>query len=504
MRFIVGGIMHETHTFSSEPTTLATLATVRDEELWRYAGTNHSLGGALDGCRGLGIEVAPTLLADGISSGIPDRDTFETLVDELTRRIAAALPADGVVLNLHGAMVAEGYPDAEAEIARRIRAVVGDEVPIAVTLDFHANIGQEMIDAIDILTTYDTYPHVDAADRAREAVALLRRTALGEIRPTLALVKPPLMPVPQAQFTARPPFATLFERAFELEKDGSALSITVAGGFAYADVPAAGMSIVVTTDDNPALARTHANELASMAWEMRAEMEVNNVPPAEAVAQAIAAPEGPVVLVDVGDNIGGGTPGDGTELLAELLRQGDQGAVMVIADRGAAAACTSAGIGTELELRVGGKTDHRHGDPCPVRGTVVSLSNGRWVHDGPENAGVPVEMGPTAVLKVGGVHLNLTSTKCMPGDLQQLRSQGIEPTVQRIIVVKAAVRWRGGYGPIAKDAIHVDTPGLGSVDLSRFEFHSVRRPLFPLDRGNFWTSRGQERHPNADSRPSPS
>jgi microcystin degradation protein MlrC len=488
MRFIVGGIMHETHTFSSERTTLDSLATVRGEEFWRYSGTNHSLGGTLDGCRSMGIDVAPTLLADGISSGTPDRETFETLLDDLTRRIAAGLPADGVVLNLHGAMVAEGYPDAEAEIARRVRAVVGDRIPIAVTLDFHANIGQEMIDVIDILTTYDTYPHVDAADRAREAVTLLHQTVLGEIRPTMTLVKPPLMPIPQAQFTARPPFATLFARAFELEAAGRALTITIAGGFAYADVPTAGMSIVVTTANDPQLAKDLATELGSMAWAMRDQMEIQNVPPAEAVARAIAAPEGPVMLVDVGDNIGGGTPGDGTVLLAELLHQGAQRAVIVIADREAASASSMAGVGSEVELVVGGKTDRRHGDPCPIRGTVEALSDGRWVHEGPENAGVPVDMGPTAVLRVDGVLLMLTWTKCMPGDLQQLRSQRIEPTEQHIIVVKAAVRWRGGYGPIARDAIHVDTPGLGSVDLSRFEFRSVRRPIFPLDRGDFWPS----------------
>jgi microcystin degradation protein MlrC len=488
VRFIVGGIMHETHTFSSERTTLASMSTVRGDELWRYAGTNHSLGGTLDGCRNMGIDVTPTLLADGISSGIPDRETFETLLDELTRRIAAGLPADGVVLNLHGAMVAEGFPDAEAEIARRVRAVVGERTPIAVTLDFHANIGQEMIDMIDILTTYDTYPHVDAADRAREAVALLHRTVLGEIRPTMTLVKPPLMPVPQAQFTSKPPFATLFARAFELEESGSALTITIAGGFAYADVPTAGMSIVVTTDNDPRLAEDLATELASLAWAMRDQMVVHNVPPAEAVARAIAAPEGQVMLVDVGDNIGGGTPGDGTVLLAELLRQRAQQAVIVIADREAVAACSKAGVGSDVELMVGGKTDRRHGDPCPIRGTVQALSDGHWVHEGPENAGVPVDMGPTVVLQVDGVLLVLTSTKCMPGDLQQLRSLGIEPVEQHIIVVKAAVRWRGGYGPIAKDAIHVDTPGLGSVDLSRFEFRSVRRPIFPLDHGDFWTS----------------
>jgi microcystin degradation protein MlrC len=128
-----------------------------------------------------------------------------------------------------------------------------------------------------------------------------------------------------------------------------------------------------------------------------------------------------------------------------------------------------------------------------VRGEVVFIGDGRWVHEGPENAGVPVSMGPTVRLRVGGVNLVLTSTKSMPGDLQQLRSVGIEPTEQHIIVVKAAVRWRGGYGPIARAAIHVDTPGLGSVDLTRFDYQAIRRPIFPLDTGDFWQGAGAKR-----------
>jgi microcystin degradation protein MlrC len=488
MRLITGGIMHETHTFSAEPTTIESLSVVaRGEELLAFAGVNHSLGGVIDGCRELGIELIPTFFADGTSTGTPDRQTFETLVGELCQRIAAALPADGVVLTLHGAMVAEDFPDAEAEIARRVRAVVGPALPIAVTLDLHANIGQAMVDQVDVVTTYDTYPHTDAAERAKEAVALLARTIRGEIHPTMALAKPPLMPVPQAMATASGPFKTIFDRAFAMERSGEALTVTVAGGFAYADVPEAGVSFLVTTDDDPAAARRLADELAALAWSLRGEMIVRNTPPAQAVAEAIAFPDGPVMLVDVGDNIGGGTPGDGTVLLAELLAQDAQDAAIVIADAEAARAAHAAGIGATVRLSVGGKTDRLHSDPVAVTGRVRLLSDGRWVHEGPENAGVPVDMGPTAVVRCGGVDLVLTSRKSMPGDQQQLKSVGIDPPRQHIIVVKAAVRWRGGFEAIARHAIYADTPGLGSVDLSRFPYRNIRRPIFPLDAETEWS-----------------
>ena len=484
MRLIAGGIMHETHTFSAEPTTVESLNVVaRGDELLAFAGVNHSLGGVIDACHERGIDLVLAFFADGVSTGIPDRQTFETLVGELCARIADALPADGIVLTLHGAMVAEGAPDAEAEIVRRVREVAGSDLPIAVTIDLHANIGQAMVDQVDVITTYDTYPHVDAAERAREAVDLLARTIQGEIRPTMALAKPPLMPVPQAIATGEGPFKTLFERAHDMERAGEALTVTVAGGFAYADVPEAGVGLLVTTDGDVDAAQRLADELAALAWSLRHDMIVRNAPPVEAVAEAIAFPEGPVMLVDVGDNIGGGTPGDGTVLLAELLAQDAQGATVVIADAEAVQEAFKTGIGGTVRTAVGGKTDRLHGDPVPVEGRVRLLCDGQWVHEGPENAGVPVDVGPTAVLRCGGVNLVLTTRKSAPGDQQQLKSVGIDPVRQHIIVVKAAVRWRGGFGPIARHAVYADTPGLGSVDLHRFPYQHIRRPIFPLDLG---------------------
>jgi microcystin degradation protein MlrC len=486
MRFAIGGIVNETNTFAG-PVGHEAFLQLRGEACLSYAGTNHSLGGAIDGCCHLGIEPIPTLYADAFASGRPSRTAFRALLDELAGRIADAAPLDGVILTLHGAMTAEDHPDAEATIAQRIRAVVGPAVPIAVTLDFHANIGQPMVDAVEIVTTYDTYPHRDEADRAREAVALLARTARGEIRPTAALVKPPMMPVPQAQHTEVPPFKDLIDAAHEMERR-DALTVTVAGGFPYADVPIAGTGFLVITDGQPAVARSLANGLARQAWASREAMRVRNMPVEQAVAAAIAHPEGPVMLVDVGDNIGGGTPGDGTVILAELLRQRARRAVMIIADRDAVACAVQAGVGGPVQTAVGGKTDAWHGAPVPIRGTVRTISDGHWVHEGPEWAGVPVEMGRTAVIQVDGVTLVVTERPTAPGDQQQFKSLGIAPEEQQIIVVKAAVRWRGGYGTIAKRAIHVDTPGLGSADLTRFPYRHVRRPIWPLDPETAWVS----------------
>ncbi len=486
MRLITGGIMHETHTFSAEPTPEAVWVITRGEECWRYAGTNHSLGGTIDGSRAHGVELVPTFFAHATASGPVDADTFERFAAEITKGIADTLPADGVVLNLHGAMVAKGVPDGELEILRRVRAVTGPDLPIAVTLDLHANTSEDLIGLATIIVGYDTYPHVDINERAQEAVGLLVRTIRGEISPTTGFSSPPLMPVPQAMNTSVHPFKTLFDRVFALEGDGSALSITLAGGFAYADTPAAGLSVIAITDGDQGAADRIARDIAGEAWNLRHDMVITNVPVPEAVAQAIAWPEGPVVLVDVGDNIGGGTPGDGTVILAELLRQGAEKAVVVIADPVSVQEAMRAGIGAAVSLTVGAHADRLHGDPLPITGTVRLLSDGKWVHEGPENAGVPVNSGPTAVIDVAGNSVVLTSIKIAPGDLQQLKSVGIDPEKQHILVVKAAIRWRGGYLPITKHHIDVDTPGLGSVNLANFTFHDIRRPIFPLDLDAEW------------------
>ena len=476
--------MHETHTFSKVITTESDYAIRRGDEVNVYAGTNHSAGGVIDECRNRGIELVHTLQTKTVTSGPPRQHTFERMLDELVTRIQDALSADGIVLTLHGAMVAEGYPDAELEIVRRVRDVAGPQMPIAVTLDFHANISAEMVDLATIVVGYDTYPHVDIAERAREAVRLLEATAAGAISPVMKITKPPLMPVPQAQHTSTGPFQELLERAHELEDQGGVLSITVAGGFAYADIPDAGMSLVAITNGDHDTAQRISTELADLAWSLRDHMLVSNTPPDQAVREAIAvSPEdGPVILVDVSDNIGAGSPGDGTVMLRELLSQGAREATVVVADAEAASEAIKAGVGQQVRISVGGKVDRLHGEPVELEGHVRLLFDGRWVHEGPENAGVPVESGPTAVVRSEGVNVVLTSVKTAPGDLQQLKSVGIDPARQRIIVVKSAVRWRGGYEPIAGRVVHVDTPGICGAELSRLTYQHVRRPIFPLDR----------------------
>lgn len=274
----------------------------------------------------------------------------------------------------------------------------------------------------------------------------------------------------------------LYDLADEMGTDPRVISISVFAGFPFADIPDAGLGIYVVTDSDPALAEANAEELARVAWEHRGEFIHTALPVKEAVAKALGAEGQPIVLADMADNTGGGAAGDGTEILRELLRIGARGAVVAcLWDPGAVRECVEAGVGSRVTLEVGGKVDDRHGAPVRVTGTVRTLSDGRFVHRGPMMRGLPGRLGTTAVLDVDDVKVILMSYRWQTLDPEMIRFVGLDPLAHKILVVKSTIHYRAAFGPIAKEIIEVDAPGLSSSNLSRFEFKRIRRPIFPLD-----------------------
>jgi microcystin degradation protein MlrC len=482
----IGGISHESNTFATFPTDLEKFqqsGIYRGEEIApAVSTTNTQAAGFVTAGQELGFDLIPTLLTGATPGGMVTRDAFESLLGEMLDRIRAAGKIDGVLLSLHGAMVAEGYDDADGHILRSVREIVGSEVPVAVSFDLHANMTPLRLEHTSIIVGYDTYPHVDCFDRGREAAILLHRMLQGEIHPVSAISRPLLVPVPLAQFPVHPPMRTVMERTFEIERDPKVLAVFVSPGFAYADVEHAGFSVTVNVDGDRDYAQKKADEIAGIAWELREGFRVHRPTPAESVAEAIASPEWPVILVDVGDNVGGGSAGDGTALLDELLHQGAQDAVMMIADPEAVGRAIEAGVGSTITMEVGGKADRLHGAPVVVTGRVRLLSDGTYRHRGPAHGGAGGgSMGRTAVLVSEGVQLILTEWRTPPFSIQPLYAVGINPAEQRILVVKAALAHKAAYDPITRRTIEADTPGITGMTLSRFAFKKIRRPIFPLD-----------------------
>ena len=304
------------------------------------------------------------------------------------------------------------------------------------------------------------------------------------------------------QETDREPMRSLMALAREAERRPGLLSVSLMAGFPYADVPAMGPSVIAVADGDRAAAQDVADELAGRMWEARRELFVPCPGPEEAVRLALASDRRPVVLVDLGDNVGGGSAGDGTVLLAELLRQRAAGAVVVLHDPDAVGAARQAGPGGRFERAVGGRVDRLHGDPVRGPGRGRSLHDGTWVEDQPRHGGRRFnDQGPTAVVTIDGPNtLVLNSLRTPPFSLGQLTSLGIDPARQAILVVKAAVAYKAAYGPIAGRVIEVDTPGLTAIDPARFTFRHIRQADVPARRLTRVPSRPESENPVAAER----
>lgn len=488
MRIAMGGLLQEVNTFSRAATRLQDFAIDRgDELLSKWERAHHEIGGFIEGITLAGFEPVPLLMARAVPAGKVTGEAFDSLVDELASRITDARPLDGVLLALHGAMAAEDYPDADAEILRRLRELLGAEFPLVVTHDLHANISQDAARHPTALLVYKTYPHIDQRHLGRQAADILARILRGEVRPVQSLSKPPMVLNLVRQNTNAEPVKSIMAAAREMERTPGVLAASLALGYQYADVEEVGPAAIVVTDGDLQLARTEAERLSNMLWEARDQLRFRLPDAAEAVREAIASDARPVILVDMGDNIGGGSAGDGTILLRELLDQGAKGWLVVLADPEAVQRAVEAAIGESLTLEVGGKKDGMHGEPVEVMGRVKSVHDGRYIETEPRHGGMRYhDQGLTAVLEVearvpeDSSYVVLTTNRQVPFSLQQIRSLGLDPTERRMIVVKSTIAFRAAYEPIAGRIIEVDTPGLTSVNPTRFTYEHVRTPLWGL------------------------
>jgi microcystin degradation protein MlrC len=462
-------LWQETNTYSSRPTTLEDFAGFEllhgEAVAEQHRRTRSVIAGMLDAD---GFELVPIFSAGAWPAGPADRDTLEELFDRLERELLAAGRLDGILLNLHGAMVCEGVDDVELETVRVVRKVVGG-VPMVAVHDLHGNPSPGLVNNCEIIIAYDTYPHVDMYERGMEAAALLAEMLEGhELRTVVGKV--PLLSCPLAQATAEPPMRDLQAKALQLADEAGMRRISLLPGFAYSDVERAGFSVLVVHDADR---RTDAQEVAeALCAEVDARREdfaLARDDPATAVRKAIAAPQGPVLIADVADNIGGGSPGDGTAILAELFAQQADGAVVLMTEPDLAREAARVGEGGEVDTDVGAKTDNLHGSPVRVRGQVRAVTDGRYRSGGTWMTGRQFCMGTTAVVDANGITLVAMERATPPFHGEQLTSVGIQAAKAKIIAVKGAVAWRAAYGEIAAEIIEVDTPGICPLDPSVLE-----------------------------------
>jgi len=494
---LVAGFSHETNTFATTPTDREIFQERQeyfgDEIPEKLAGTNTQIGGTMDVADELGVDLRYTVAAAAVPGGVVTEDTYEFYTDEILAGVRDhADDLDGVMLALHGAMVPEGMDDGEGPLASRVREIVGEEVPIAVTLDLHGNITDELVAEADLLVAYESYPHVDMGDTGRTGMRLLYRTMRGETDPTMHIERPPMLCYGPLQNTMEGPMAEVMAKAREYEERDDVLKVNVFPGFHQADVPSMGFSIPVVADGDPEVAREVSREMAEYVWGRREDFVGDYPEPPEAVAEArqLAADldedDGPVVMADVGDNPGGGGAADGTTVLREMLDQGLTNAgFAIIRDPESVEQCVAAGVGERVTLTLGGKTDDMHGDPiADVDGYVKTITDGEFENTGPMGTGSENHLGRGVHLQCGrddGVSVILTENRMQPLDAEIWRHVGIQPERLDVLTVKSTNHYRADYEPMASHVIPINSIGLVAMDPTKFDFEHVRRPQYPLD-----------------------
>jgi microcystin degradation protein MlrC len=498
MRLLLATLSHETNTFSPVPTKLerfcrnGTTLLAGEAAIEFYRGTGTCMGGYLDVAEDLGAEIVVPLCASAPPSGPVDSEAYETFCRMITDAVAQG-GFDALWLDLHGAMVTERFDDGEGELLRRIRTI-DPHTPLCVAYDMHANVFDAMVSTAQIVTGYQTYPHIDQKRTAERAAHALLRVLREEVKPTLAWGNAPMLPHVMAQGTHQAPNKDLQSLCKSWEASGRALAASLFVGFPHADVPMAGLSAVVVTDNDPDAAQAMVDELLSTAWQARREF-MFDIEPLEASvgrAKALAAPgQLPVVLLDHYDNCASGGTMDTTDTLREIIRQDlDDVVFFGIYDPDAVAQAVEAGVGATITLSIGAKLPMPQlpvaSSPLTVTGTVQTISSGAFKLKGGLTPGLQIYMGRTAVLDTGKVQIVLLSRHIEPTAQEMLQVLGIDPARKKYVAIKSRVHWRADLGKIAREIVECAGVGVCTSDYGQLSFRKVRRPVFPLDPDLKW------------------
>lgn len=478
VRLFTAGLATETNSFSPIPTG-------RDS----FAGCYLARGGVEEPAplfaaplvefrrlaRARGWQVAEGLCTFAEPAGLTTRVAYESLRDELLADLRAALPVDAVLLSLHGGMIADGYDDCEGDLLGRVRALVGPEVPIGAELDPHCHLSPAMLAHATALICFKHYPHVDFVERAHELFAIIADAVEGKVRPHMASFDCQMI---GGYHTTIEPMRGYVERLAEREREPGVLSISVAQGFPWGDVPEAGTRLLVVTDDRPARGQALAAELGRELIALRGQTFRRSYRLDEALARLPTCPPGPVVFGDIADNTGAGAPGDATFILAELLRRGlDSVALACLYDPGAVALARAAGPGARLELRLGGKLGPMSGPPLDLRVEVRAVTEA--LYQGWGASANP--LGAAAALHVAGVDIVVVSLRGQVFSPDVFQRMGIDPGARRLLVVKSSQHYRAAFTPIAAEILDIATPGMLDPDFAALPLTRITRPKWPLD-----------------------
>jgi len=472
IRILTAGLAHESDTFCPIQTEEKDFTVARGEETLNKKEWAQFL-------RKAGVELIPTLHASAPPFGAVSRRTYEKFKSEILDGVRRAGAVDGMYLAMHGALHAEGYEDAQADLVRSLREILGERVLIAASFDLHGNISEEFAQGLNVMTALRTAPHVDGVETQLRAVRLLLAALQRRQRPVTALVQVPILIPGEKGITGVEPLKSIYGQLPGASQRKGLLDASIFVGMAWTDVPRASMSVAVVADDekNRKQAVSEARRLAALLWEKRVELKFD-VPTDTidgAITTALKAPEKTVFITDSGDNITAGGAGDNSLVLERLLTKGVRDAVVAgIVDADALEACERAGAGGLIRLKLGGKLDTIFGKPLEVEGTVHSLFPARS------------PKGKAAVLDLKGILVVLLNVRRSFVSPEDFREVGIDPLGHKIVVVKLGYLFQA-LRDIAPRTIMTLTPGFAYQVIEELPYKNVRRPIYPLDPAMTWS-----------------
>ena len=479
MKVFIACLGTETNTFSNMPTGLTNF-----EETMLYHGDATRDSTALfampliiwrEKAEAVGAEVVESLSAFAQPAGPTVKSVYEGFRSEILSDLKAAMPVDLVLLCQHGAMVAEGYDDCEGDLTARVREVVGPETVIGVELDLHCSITNTLMTSADVIITFKEYPHIDPPDRAHELFDVCWQTLHREVAPVMALHDLRMISMWR---TPVEPAASLVQRMHELEKEDSVLSVSLAHGFPWGDVPDASSKVLVVTDDDPELAGRIGAEFGKEIWALRDSTHPTGLAIDDALDQGVSAPTGPVILADLGDNAGVGAPSDSTFILQSVVERGIQNvATGFYWDPVAVRFCIEAGEGAEFLLRIGGKVGPGSGAPMDLTITVR-----RIVMEAAQTFGrARQQMGQGVWLTTsdGEVDIFLNTIRTQTFHPDAFEQFGIDLAQKKIVVVKSTQHFYAGFAPIAESVLYVAAPGAIPMNFSEIPFKKFTDPYWP-------------------------
>ena len=483
-KIVVAMMMHETNTFSPVPTPLASFRPLSGQAaIEEFKDTNTQLGGFLDVAKEANAEVIVPLAAGAHPSGYVERSAYEDMCDAIVGAVQNG--CDAAFLALHGAMVAEHFDDGEGELLRRIHAVA-PRLPIALGLDFHSHMTAPMVENATVVTGYRTYPHVDMGETGQRAGRTLMRALDGLIQPVMVWGSRPMMTSTLVHAPSRQPMKDIMDQAIAAEASGAVVNASVFGGFPHADIPHTSLSAVIVCDRRANQGRVLLDRLLGMAWDRREAFLYTGAPLAAQIAHARALGDGPIVLVDHGDNTASGGTQDVMSVIEETMRQGlDDVVAGPICDPAAVKRIVEAGTAAGVTLNLGGRIDMPQinllGKPLTVTGKVTRISDGEFVVTGPMATGTRVSMGRTAVLDTGSTQIVVAERRSEPFDLGVFTHCGIDARRKKYVLIKSRQHFRAGFEPIARHIVMCDGDGCTSSDLRLFTYRKRRKPLYPFE-----------------------